>query len=211
MARSPPTEQICAAWRSLLSQRATAACRSPPRLCWPRWLSKRVRGERRSYLPADLSTSGRSSVPLRSAAGVGRPAGGGSSDPPAADGGRRQSQVSVSRLFLWPPAACSPLHVCLLSCSVAVVECAGVLAELHPAAFVTRLIPRLKEEMFSGEKLLRRTNVFDLQSVNSPLNPRWQRSSAAAFPSCTASAVFVCSGSRFHAAQRRPGEHARPP
>uniref|UniRef100_A0A3P9KGM1 MMS19 nucleotide excision repair protein n=1 Tax=Oryzias latipes TaxID=8090 RepID=A0A3P9KGM1_ORYLA len=33
--------------------------------------------------------------------------------------------------------------------SVAVVECAGVLAELHPAAFVTRLIPRLKEEMFS--------------------------------------------------------------
>uniref|UniRef100_A0A3B3DD02 MMS19 nucleotide excision repair protein n=1 Tax=Oryzias melastigma TaxID=30732 RepID=A0A3B3DD02_ORYME len=33
--------------------------------------------------------------------------------------------------------------------SAAVVECAGVLAELHPAAFATRLIPRLKEEVFS--------------------------------------------------------------
>ncbi|XP_068438779.1 MMS19 nucleotide excision repair protein homolog [Clinocottus analis] len=33
--------------------------------------------------------------------------------------------------------------------SLAVVECAGALAELHPAAFITKLIPRLKEEMFS--------------------------------------------------------------
>ncbi|XP_034414383.1 MMS19 nucleotide excision repair protein homolog isoform X1 [Cyclopterus lumpus] len=33
--------------------------------------------------------------------------------------------------------------------SLAVVECAGALAELHPAAFITKLIPRLKKEMFS--------------------------------------------------------------
>ncbi|XP_026207027.1 MMS19 nucleotide excision repair protein homolog [Anabas testudineus] len=33
--------------------------------------------------------------------------------------------------------------------SLAVVECAGTLAELHPAAFTTKLIPRLKKEMFS--------------------------------------------------------------
>lgn len=35
--------------------------------------------------------------------------------------------------------------------SLAVAECAGALAELHPAAFITKLIPRLKEEMFSGK------------------------------------------------------------
>ncbi|KAI4790145.1 hypothetical protein KUCAC02_034810, partial [Chaenocephalus aceratus] len=33
--------------------------------------------------------------------------------------------------------------------SVAVVECAGALAELHPAAFISNFIPRLKAEMFS--------------------------------------------------------------
>ncbi|XP_031153770.1 MMS19 nucleotide excision repair protein homolog isoform X1 [Sander lucioperca] len=33
--------------------------------------------------------------------------------------------------------------------SLAVVECAGALAALHPAAFITKLIPRLKTEMFS--------------------------------------------------------------
>ncbi|KAK5880863.1 hypothetical protein CesoFtcFv8_021725 [Champsocephalus esox] len=33
--------------------------------------------------------------------------------------------------------------------SVAVVECAGALAELHPAAFISNFIPRLKTEMFS--------------------------------------------------------------
>uniref|UniRef100_A0AAQ6IRF2 MMS19 nucleotide excision repair protein n=1 Tax=Anabas testudineus TaxID=64144 RepID=A0AAQ6IRF2_ANATE len=36
--------------------------------------------------------------------------------------------------------------------SLAVVECAGTLAELHPAAFTTKLIPRLKKEMFSGKE-----------------------------------------------------------
>lgn len=36
--------------------------------------------------------------------------------------------------------------------SVAVVECAGALAERHPAAFITKLIPTLKKEMFSGEQ-----------------------------------------------------------
>uniref|UniRef100_A0A8C6P3Q5 MMS19 nucleotide excision repair protein n=1 Tax=Nothobranchius furzeri TaxID=105023 RepID=A0A8C6P3Q5_NOTFU len=38
------------------------------------------------------------------------------------------------------------------SVSSAVVECAGALAELHPAALITKLIPKLKEEMFSGEE-----------------------------------------------------------
>ncbi|XP_076615443.1 MMS19 nucleotide excision repair protein homolog isoform X2 [Chaetodon auriga] len=33
--------------------------------------------------------------------------------------------------------------------SLAVVECAGAVAELHPAAFITKLIPRLKAEMFA--------------------------------------------------------------
>ncbi|XP_045924540.1 MMS19 nucleotide excision repair protein homolog [Micropterus dolomieu] len=33
--------------------------------------------------------------------------------------------------------------------SGAVVNCVGTLAELHPAAFITKLIPRLKQEMFS--------------------------------------------------------------
>ncbi|XP_026172055.1 MMS19 nucleotide excision repair protein homolog isoform X2 [Mastacembelus armatus] len=33
--------------------------------------------------------------------------------------------------------------------SLAVVECAGALAQLYPAAFITKLIPRLKKEMFS--------------------------------------------------------------
>ncbi|XP_028332760.1 MMS19 nucleotide excision repair protein homolog [Gouania willdenowi] len=33
--------------------------------------------------------------------------------------------------------------------SLAVVECAGTLAELHPDAFITTLIPKLKEHMFS--------------------------------------------------------------
>ncbi|KAG7506860.1 MMS19 nucleotide excision repair-like [Solea senegalensis] len=33
--------------------------------------------------------------------------------------------------------------------SLAVVECAGALAELHPTVFITKLIPRLKAEMFA--------------------------------------------------------------
>ncbi|XP_019939047.2 MMS19 nucleotide excision repair protein homolog isoform X1 [Paralichthys olivaceus] len=33
--------------------------------------------------------------------------------------------------------------------SVAVVDCAGALAELHPTIFITKFIPRLKKEMFS--------------------------------------------------------------
>ncbi|XP_015819117.2 MMS19 nucleotide excision repair protein homolog isoform X3 [Nothobranchius furzeri] len=38
------------------------------------------------------------------------------------------------------------------SVSSAVVECAGALAELHPAALITKLIPKLKEEMFSDPR-----------------------------------------------------------
>ncbi|KAM7371137.1 hypothetical protein PAMP_010628 [Pampus punctatissimus] len=33
--------------------------------------------------------------------------------------------------------------------SLAVVECGGALAELHPKAFITKMIPKLKEEIFS--------------------------------------------------------------
>ncbi|XP_028263603.1 MMS19 nucleotide excision repair protein homolog [Parambassis ranga] len=33
--------------------------------------------------------------------------------------------------------------------SIAVIDCAGALAELHPAVFIAKLIPRLKREMFS--------------------------------------------------------------
>ncbi|XP_027885157.1 MMS19 nucleotide excision repair protein homolog isoform X2 [Xiphophorus couchianus] len=36
--------------------------------------------------------------------------------------------------------------------SVAVVECAGALAERHPAAFITKLIPTLKKEMLSDRR-----------------------------------------------------------
>lgn len=35
--------------------------------------------------------------------------------------------------------------------SLAVVDCAGALAKLHPGAFITKLIPRLKKEIFTGE------------------------------------------------------------
>ncbi|XP_056102056.1 MMS19 nucleotide excision repair protein homolog isoform X1 [Rhinichthys klamathensis goyatoka] len=35
--------------------------------------------------------------------------------------------------------------------SSAVVECSGSLAHLHPKAFISRMIPRLKEEILSGE------------------------------------------------------------
>uniref|UniRef100_A0A8D0AVG7 MMS19 nucleotide excision repair protein n=1 Tax=Sander lucioperca TaxID=283035 RepID=A0A8D0AVG7_SANLU len=41
------------------------------------------------------------------------------------------------------------VFVLFSACSLAVVECAGALAALHPAAFITKLIPRLKTEMFS--------------------------------------------------------------
>lgn len=37
--------------------------------------------------------------------------------------------------------------------SVAVVECVRALAERHPAAFITKFIPTLKEELFSGEQI----------------------------------------------------------
>ena len=44
-----------------------------------------------------------------------------------------------------------PLSLSLSLSSVAVVKCAGALAELYPAAFITEMIPRLKKEMFSGK------------------------------------------------------------
>uniref|UniRef100_A0A7N8WVS0 MMS19 nucleotide excision repair protein n=1 Tax=Mastacembelus armatus TaxID=205130 RepID=A0A7N8WVS0_9TELE len=52
--------------------------------------------------------------------------------------------------LLWNQDVAVPLYLCRVSaCSLAVVECAGALAQLYPAAFITKLIPRLKKEMFS--------------------------------------------------------------
>uniref|UniRef100_A0A669F3E2 MMS19 nucleotide excision repair protein n=1 Tax=Oreochromis niloticus TaxID=8128 RepID=A0A669F3E2_ORENI len=43
--------------------------------------------------------------------------------------------------------------------SLAVVECAGALAQLHPALVITKLIPKLKKEMFTG-KLLKISRIL---------------------------------------------------
>ena len=52
------------------------------------------------------------------------------------------------------------LSLCLLShClslwafSVAVMDCAGSLAKLHPAAFITNMVPHLKDQIFTGSLL----------------------------------------------------------
>uniref|UniRef100_A0A7N9AVK7 MMS19 nucleotide excision repair protein n=1 Tax=Mastacembelus armatus TaxID=205130 RepID=A0A7N9AVK7_9TELE len=55
--------------------------------------------------------------------------------------------------LLWNQDVAVPLYLCRVSaCSLAVVECAGALAQLYPAAFITKLIPRLKKEMFSDNR-----------------------------------------------------------
>uniref|UniRef100_A0A671LVL6 MMS19 nucleotide excision repair protein n=1 Tax=Sinocyclocheilus anshuiensis TaxID=1608454 RepID=A0A671LVL6_9TELE len=52
--------------------------------------------------------------------------------------------------------------------SLAVVECSGSLAHLHPKAFISRLIPRLKEEILSGgTRTVRQRCVTALASVSS--------------------------------------------
>uniref|UniRef100_A0A8C7WFS3 MMS19 nucleotide excision repair protein n=1 Tax=Oncorhynchus mykiss TaxID=8022 RepID=A0A8C7WFS3_ONCMY len=54
--------------------------------------------------------------------------------------------------------------------SLAVVECAGALARLHPAAFISKMVPRLKEEIFSGglrSKAVRQRCVAALAAVSS--------------------------------------------
>uniref|UniRef100_A0A8C8FY82 MMS19 nucleotide excision repair protein n=1 Tax=Oncorhynchus tshawytscha TaxID=74940 RepID=A0A8C8FY82_ONCTS len=54
--------------------------------------------------------------------------------------------------------------------SLAVVECAGSLARLHPAAFISKMVPRLKEEIFSGglrSKAVRQRCVAALAAVSS--------------------------------------------
>uniref|UniRef100_A0A665UXN3 MMS19 nucleotide excision repair protein n=1 Tax=Echeneis naucrates TaxID=173247 RepID=A0A665UXN3_ECHNA len=43
--------------------------------------------------------------------------------------------------------------------SLAVVECAGALAELHPEAFINKMIPRLKKEIFSEPMYLETNEV----------------------------------------------------
>ncbi|XP_051958991.1 MMS19 nucleotide excision repair protein homolog isoform X3 [Xyrauchen texanus] len=57
--------------------------------------------------------------------------------------------------------------------SSAVVECSGSLAHLHPKAFITRMIPRLKEEIFSdpvSNGAARQRCVTVLASVSSQLS-----------------------------------------
>ncbi|XP_059386357.1 MMS19 nucleotide excision repair protein homolog [Carassius carassius] len=53
--------------------------------------------------------------------------------------------------------------------SLAVVECSGSLAHLHPKAFISRMIPRLKEEILSGQSdaAVRQRCVTVLASVSS--------------------------------------------
>uniref|UniRef100_A0A674AQH5 MMS19 nucleotide excision repair protein n=1 Tax=Salmo trutta TaxID=8032 RepID=A0A674AQH5_SALTR len=54
--------------------------------------------------------------------------------------------------------------------SLAVVECAGALACLHPLAFISKMVPRLKEEIFSGglgSKAVRQRCLTALAAVSS--------------------------------------------
>lgn len=42
--------------------------------------------------------------------------------------------------------------------SSAAADCAGSLARLHPAAFASRMVPRLKDEIFAGSRESRKKN-----------------------------------------------------
>lgn len=113
--------------------------------------------------------------------------------------------------------------VCLVSASsLAVVECAGALAQLHPALVITKLIPKLKKEMFTG-KLLKISRILSTGTHTSSVYLTWSSCLFRAhesrprggfwttFPSCSASAVSVSSGCSVHPTQCCPGEHTCPP
>lgn len=159
-------------------------CRSQPPQCLHYWHNRKVRWRGRRRVMATNSVQHHHLqmcvVCLRSAVGLWYRAGSGSPDQPTADGGRgRQSQVGLCLTSaLW--SACTnicPLvydnwqteflafsffswvvSLCLCSSSsLAVVECVGALAKLHPTAFITKLIPRLKAEIFSGKWIYKNT------------------------------------------------------
>ncbi|XP_042363392.1 MMS19 nucleotide excision repair protein homolog [Plectropomus leopardus] len=56
--------------------------------------------------------------------------------------------------------------------SLAVVECAGALASLHPAAFIAKLIPRLKTEIFSEPMVQDNNSVASDQHSHHALRQR---------------------------------------
>uniref|UniRef100_A0A669E055 MMS19 nucleotide excision repair protein n=1 Tax=Oreochromis niloticus TaxID=8128 RepID=A0A669E055_ORENI len=56
--------------------------------------------------------------------------------------------------------------------SLAVVECAGALAQLHPALVITKLIPKLKKEMFTG-KLLKISRILSTGTHTSSVYLTW--------------------------------------
>uniref|UniRef100_H3CGH5 MMS19 nucleotide excision repair protein n=1 Tax=Tetraodon nigroviridis TaxID=99883 RepID=H3CGH5_TETNG len=72
--------------------------------------------------------------------------------------------------------------------SLAVVECVGALAELHPATFITKLLPRLKMEIFSEEMDQDNNTVVSEQSSHHALRRRCM--SALAVSSTQASVVL---------------------
>lgn len=89
---------------------------------------------------------------LRFAAGLRHPAGGGSPDQAAAGGGGRRRQVCLAGRRRLREGTVHPAPPCRSPNSLAVLACVGALAELHPDTFISKLIPRLKTEIFSGRK-----------------------------------------------------------
>uniref|UniRef100_A0AAY4CS34 MMS19 nucleotide excision repair protein n=1 Tax=Denticeps clupeoides TaxID=299321 RepID=A0AAY4CS34_9TELE len=79
-----------------------------------------------------------------------------------------QTQVSndVPLLLLLLVKSVLANHFCSLSSSLAVMECCGALAYIYPEAFAMRMVPRLKEAIFSGTSVRRRC-VTALASVSS--------------------------------------------
>ncbi|KAK3559804.1 hypothetical protein QTP86_020786 [Hemibagrus guttatus] len=61
--------------------------------------------------------------------------------------------------------------------SLAVMDCAGSLARLHPAVFASRMVPRLKDEIFTGDAS----------------SPAPSRSKAAAREGCVSALAFISS------------------
>ncbi|XP_029383359.1 MMS19 nucleotide excision repair protein homolog isoform X2 [Echeneis naucrates] len=60
--------------------------------------------------------------------------------------------------------------------SLAVVECAGALAELHPEAFINKMIPRLKKEIFSGmwQACVQNRSLATLAAVSTQPSVVWE-------------------------------------
>uniref|UniRef100_A0AAY4CPE6 MMS19 nucleotide excision repair protein n=1 Tax=Denticeps clupeoides TaxID=299321 RepID=A0AAY4CPE6_9TELE len=80
--------------------------------------------------------------------------------------GKQSGEVSndVPLLLLLLVKSVLANHFCSLSSSLAVMECCGALAYIYPEAFAMRMVPRLKEAIFSA---VRRRCVTALASVSS--------------------------------------------